>query len=102
MGHVTAANDFARHDPCGAVFFSLEEIDGLSFIEGKKQLLRYGIIAVVLFKNLKTTSGVERAEDHGVGFEVSGDVGDLNVVNARTQVERELLPHDGELLVVNR
>src|SRR5438034_2020570 len=102
MGHVTAADDFARHDPCGAVLFSLEEIDGLAFIEGKKQLLRDGIIAVVLFKDLKTTASVERTQDHGIRLKMSGDVGYLNVVSAGTQVERELLTHDCKLLVVNR
>jgi hypothetical protein len=64
--------------------------------------LRDGIIAVILLEDLKTTAGIQRTQDHGIGFEVGSDVGDLNVVNTRAQIEGQLLTHDGKPLVVNR
>ncbi len=65
-------------------------------------MLRNGIIAVVLLENLKMAAGVDGSQDHGIRLEVSGDVGDLKVVNTCAQVEGQLLAHDGKLLVVNR
>jgi hypothetical protein len=32
---------------------------------------------------------------------MSRDVGDLNVIYTRTQIERQLLPHNRKLLIVN-
>src|SRR6266581_8240188 len=84
------------------VLVCLQEINRLTFVEGQKQLLRDGIITVVLLQNLETTAGVERAQDHGIWLEVRGDVSDLHVVYAQLQIERHLLPHDRKLLVVNR
>src|SRR6266853_6359511 len=66
MGHIAAADDFALHGPRSAILVGLKEINGLALIEGKEQLLRDGIIAVVLLENLKMTAWAGHRV-HGTG-----------------------------------
>jgi len=65
-------------------------------------LLRDRIIAIILLENLHAAGAVKRAQDNGIRLKMRRDVGDLNMVNTRVQIQRQLFPHHRELLVINR
>ena len=60
-----------------------------------------GIIAIILFEDLDGEFRGGIAKDHGVGFEVSGDSGEGEVVGAGLKCEGNRLANDGEVSVVD-
>ena len=100
--YVATADDFALHDANAAIVMGFEKINRLPLVQGKKQLLRDGIVTIVLLENLEPTTTVLRTQDYGIGFQVGSDIGDLNMIYACAQIQRELLAHDRKLLVLNR
>jgi hypothetical protein len=79
---VTAADDLTVHDAGGSIFFPDGEFDGLALVEIEQAVLRYGVVAVVLFQNLDgaTTGGV--AEDDGIGLDLRSGAGKSDAVVA--------------------
>ena len=71
----------------------------VAFVQRKKQLLRDGIVAVILLKDLQALAGIQRPKDYGIGLKMRGDVCDLQMVDAGLQIKRQLLPHDRKLSI---
>ena len=59
-----------------------QEVDRLAFIKRKQQLLRDGIVAIVLFEHLQAASG-RIAQDDGIRLQMRGNAGKLGMVYAR-------------------
>ncbi len=95
-GDITAAHHLAFDD----LVRLHQELDGLAFIERKQQLLRDGIIAVILFQDLQCTSG-RIAQDHGIRLQVRRNAGILGAIHARTEVKWHIFPRHKEILVVD-
>jgi len=95
------ADDFSPHDAVGFGDLAHEEIDFLSFGEREQELLRDGIVAVVLLENAQRGAG-GIAEDHGIWLEEAGGTIKDKLASAGREVERQGIADDGEVLIVNR
>src|SRR6266536_4671407 len=98
-GDISAADDLTLD---GFELFAAlrEEGDRLAFVEREQQFLRDRVVAVTLLENLQRASG-QVAQDDRVGFQVRRDAGEVYVVDAGGQVERQILAGDEEILVVD-
>ena len=57
--------------------------------------------AIILFQHVHRVLAGGIAQNDGVGLQVHGDVIHVDLVFAGFQIEREFLPHDGEILVID-
>ena len=73
----------------------------LAFVEREQQSLGDGVGAIVLFQHLHRVLAGWIAQNDGVWLQMHGDVIHVNLVFAGLQVQREFLPHDGEILVID-
>ena len=98
-GNVSAAHDLAFDDFL-LVGTLHQEVDGLAFVERKQQLLRDGIVAVILFQHLQRATG-RIAQDDGIRLQMRGNAGKLRMVYTRLEIERHILARHKEILVVD-
>jgi hypothetical protein len=100
--NVSAAHHAALHNdgmPLAVIHIGLE-FQGLAFKQIEQQAFGDGVVAVVLLQNLQTAA-TRVAQHHRIRLHMGGNVAEKDVVHARHQVERHVLPHHGKKLVVN-
>ena len=100
-GHIAAANDFARDHAIRFLRLLRHEIDRLPLEEREQQLLRDGVIAIVLFEDLQRHLACRVAQDHGVRLDLRGHAGEAHVIDAGLELQRHGLAQHGEALVVD-
>ena len=99
--HVAAAHDLSRHHHVFSVFVFGYEFNRFSFVQPQQQLLRHGIVPVVLLQHRQPPGPARVPQDQRVGFQVRRDVRKRHVVLPRLELQQDHLPHHGKHLVVN-
>src|SRR5258708_22548411 len=100
MGGVPAANYLAP-DGVESLRRTHLEINCLAFVEREQQRLGDRIGAIVLFQHLQCMFAGRIAQDDRVRFKVHRDVIHAEPVLAGLQIESQLLPYNGKILVVD-
>ncbi len=98
---IATSDHLALNRAVGLLGFAEDEIDGLVFEEREEKFLGERIIAIILLEDLDGEFCGGIAKDHGVGFEVSGDSGEGEVVGAGLKCEGNGLANDREVSVVD-
>ena len=95
--YVSTANDFALDQ----AMIGLLEIDGPTFIQRKQRNLRHRIRTVILLEHLQGMLSARIAQDNRIRLQMHGDFIDIDLVLARFQIQREILPHYRKILVID-
>src|SRR5262249_29239179 len=78
-----------------------DEVQGFALVEEEQQLLADRIVAVVLLQDPQRTPAERIAQHNRVRLDVGRGVVEGDVVDPSLQVQRDRLPHHGEVVVVN-
>src|SRR6266436_8786347 len=100
MGNISATNYFAL-DGSESLRRTHLEINCLAFVEREQQRLGDRIGAIVLFQHFQCMFAGRIAQDDRVRFKVHRDVIHAEPVLAGLQIESQLLPYNGKILVVD-
>src|SRR6266496_3704394 len=100
MRNIATANDFPRNR-FSSVRTLDQKVDRLALVDRKQEFLRYRIRSIILFEDLKHPFAGGVSQDDGTWLQMGSGVSETNTVDSRLQVQRDRLPYNCEVLIVD-